>query len=577
MSYTSSTLNVYAEHNKEQLSHSRVMASKQKATVTKLASDSQTASRKMAKTSDRTDADCLSNDVLQKIQKMFRKAQHENANESEAHAAALLASRMMARFNVTEAQIMQHESNEERKERGGISLVVVTPPKKWKRAIFQTWTSDLRVAICTFFECRAFSTQKTHEIEWTFYGIAENTCSGAMAFAMVHNLALVWADKYSSVAKRNSYCNGIMLGLSRIAEEESAEVERKARNKEQRAMAAKIREEELRREKEIHRLRNPEPAKETPSPSMGRSAAFSPSSPLAVIKEESILVPGAHPDSPPPMKVENPKVTPPGLPPISHEDYNLQYNTSSGASSVDESDGDIEMNLSATCEDENDRSKISFKEDRALGNDDIDLDNIPDYEGPTFVEDDAQALTAILTGDTNTDLENIAHAQKMAQLKTEVDEDELEAATDLDLQGESSKVAKSQFTPEDPLTPIQIIETEVANHTPAATAPPTPSQTAAPSLARLETAVKAEQKKHDLSEDEISSEWASMQQLTVFREAADVIAKEVLRSHSIELVNSKKRKRSIKDSEAYWQGWEDSKKINVRVITIEDTKDSEGS
>ena len=94
------------------------------------------------------------------------------------------------------------------------------------------------------------------------------------------------------------------------------------------------------------------------------------------------------------------------------------------------------------------------------------------------------------------------------------------------------------------------------------------SQAAAQSPLELEDAMKALQKKHNLSKGDLTAEWESMQQLTNFCKTAKIIAAEVRKSMNIRLVKGRKRKHNIMDQDAYNQGREDSKKINVRIKTV---------
>lgn len=107
-----------------------------------------------------------SSDFVQKIQKIFTRAQHQNANESEVRIAVKRASHLMTKFNITEADLKQRESSDEQKKRGDISIVSITPPREWKRgAIHQAWTSDLSVAMHIFFDCKSYWSQKDAKIE----------------------------------------------------------------------------------------------------------------------------------------------------------------------------------------------------------------------------------------------------------------------------------------------------------------------------------------------------------------------------------------------------------------------------
>ncbi len=68
---------------------------------------------------------------------------------------------------------------------------------------------------------------------------------------------------YSTVATRNSYSLGIADGLCRLAEEEKVAMGMIAMVTEQKALAARIRVEDILRQVELERIRNPPPS---PSP-----------------------------------------------------------------------------------------------------------------------------------------------------------------------------------------------------------------------------------------------------------------------------------------------------------------------
>lgn len=84
-----------------------------------------------------------------------------------------------------------------------------------------------------------------------------------MAFEPVHNQIQTWAEKYPTVATRNSYSLGIADGLCRLAEEEKVTMENIAMETEQKSLAARIRAEDIQRQVELERIRNPPPS---PSP-----------------------------------------------------------------------------------------------------------------------------------------------------------------------------------------------------------------------------------------------------------------------------------------------------------------------
>ena len=159
-------------------------------------------------------------EVVERVKKCLARARHATANENEARAAMMMASKIMQQHNISQAQIMEDEDDAQRLKRGGMSTVNIGPRTPSSKIRFETWVLDLARAMCTFFECKAFSTKKPFFIQWTFYGVAEHTASAAMAFEMTHNLIQGWAYPIHGVGPRNSYCLGLAQGLRYTAEEE---------------------------------------------------------------------------------------------------------------------------------------------------------------------------------------------------------------------------------------------------------------------------------------------------------------------------------------------------------------------
>ena len=204
--------------------------------------------------------------VIERIKKCFARAEHENANEAEARAAFKMASKIMEQHNIQQSDLMEEMTASEREKRGGMSTVNIWPGTKGDQtfdaakdegtAFNQGWVSWLIDAMTTFFDCSAYSTEHQKEIEWTFYGIAEHTISAAIAFEAIHNQIQDWAEKYRGVSTRNSYSCGVADGLLWLAEQEQKDTEEKARQYEARALAARIKEDDIRQQAELHRLRH---------------------------------------------------------------------------------------------------------------------------------------------------------------------------------------------------------------------------------------------------------------------------------------------------------------------------------
>ena len=203
-------------------------------------------------------------EVIDRIKKCFARAEHRNSNENEARAAVKMASKIMEQYKINQADLMEQEDETRRAERGGMSTVNILPAKEDGCPFAQTWAQDLVCAVKKFFDCNAYSTMLPDMIEWTFYGVVEHTVSAAIAFEMIHNLIQEWSGSYTTVATRNSYSLGVADGLCRLAEDEKMVMEQAARDKEAKALAARLRDEDILRQKELSRLEG-RPLPQTPS------------------------------------------------------------------------------------------------------------------------------------------------------------------------------------------------------------------------------------------------------------------------------------------------------------------------
>ena len=192
--------------------------------------------------------------ILARIRKCLDRANHPNTPEMEAKAALHMSSRLMAQYNVTQADVLaQATDSGEQKQYAGRSTVSITSTKdQYARVISQTWVHDVASAMTKFFDCKSYSTALAFSIEWTFYGIAPNTAAAAIAFEMAHNLILEWARGKKGAV--NSYCLGVANGLREMAREEKRQEEREAKKREQEALSVRLQQEQLERQKELDRL-----------------------------------------------------------------------------------------------------------------------------------------------------------------------------------------------------------------------------------------------------------------------------------------------------------------------------------
>ncbi|KAB8201410.1 hypothetical protein BDV34DRAFT_202904 [Aspergillus parasiticus] len=199
----------------------------------------------------------LDKEVLGRIQKCLDKARHETTTELEAKAALFLAQRLMAQYNVSQADLVANSNDGSKARYAGRSKVSITNVKdSTARVMKETFVRKLARAMSIFFDCQCFSTDHRTSIHWYFFGIAENTVTAAGAFEMAHNKILDWACLYKGGSSTFSYRIGVADGLVAMANREKKIELAMTRKKELDMIAAKEREEAMERERELERLRS---------------------------------------------------------------------------------------------------------------------------------------------------------------------------------------------------------------------------------------------------------------------------------------------------------------------------------
>ncbi|KAK9423375.1 hypothetical protein SUNI508_04269 [Seiridium unicorne] len=207
--------------------------------------------------------------ILLRIKKCLDRANHPNTPEAEAKAAFHIGSRLMGQYNVSQAEVLAHESASAQKRYAGQSVVSIVrfDGDKDKTVRNQGYNNNIYQAMATFFDCKLYTLSNHSSVDITFYGIAENTVAAAMAFEMAYNLIAEWSRAYKGTGSRNSYCHGIGNELYKAAVREKEEEEKQATEAESEARAAKARQEEAHRAAELSRLAPVhEPPETAPSP-----------------------------------------------------------------------------------------------------------------------------------------------------------------------------------------------------------------------------------------------------------------------------------------------------------------------
>ncbi|KAN0064931.1 hypothetical protein ACQY0O_001988 [Thecaphora frezii] len=199
--------------------------------------------------------------ILSRIQKSLRLAKHPGTGEAEARQALRLATRLMASQNLTQADLIASEDANTAQSRAGMSHVeIISTTGSMVRN--ESWANRIAVAINLFFSVKAYSTSHMgrDKLTWTFYGLAINTVAAATAFEMVHNQVLTWAaDNKEAKGKtgKNSYCQGVAAGLVDMAKQEKKEEMQLAVKAEKKRLRQAERQEKKEQAKQLERLRGP--------------------------------------------------------------------------------------------------------------------------------------------------------------------------------------------------------------------------------------------------------------------------------------------------------------------------------
>ncbi|KAL3826935.1 hypothetical protein ACHAXA_006015 [Cyclostephanos tholiformis] len=184
--------------------------------------------------------------IKQRIVKLLNTGFHEESNEHEARNAMRLARRLMERYNLDQALLLQErgdgslndfstandDDDDNSSLRGGIVTVNIRNRKSGEPTSLHRWCDFLIDTVCMNFRVEAFTTVARgppRECSVTFYGIRTNAQLAAYAFKITSERCSMMAAAYEPPRKvlstgkrvvgtrnaRLSYALGIVDGLER--------------------------------------------------------------------------------------------------------------------------------------------------------------------------------------------------------------------------------------------------------------------------------------------------------------------------------------------------------------------------
>jgi hypothetical protein len=152
--------------------------------------------------------------VIEKIRKIMSLAEN-NPSENEAISAALMAQKLMAKYNINEMEIRQEVT-----ENNIDSLRVVVNGK------VQKWRVSLALVVAKNFRCRIYL--MGHDI--VFYGYKRDADICKEVFLSLYRIGVKLSDKAKRESRskcgtakgvRNSFCTGFVSGIRSELEKQS--------------------------------------------------------------------------------------------------------------------------------------------------------------------------------------------------------------------------------------------------------------------------------------------------------------------------------------------------------------------
>ncbi|ORY84146.1 hypothetical protein BCR35DRAFT_62151 [Leucosporidium creatinivorum] len=453
-----------------------------------------------------------SSHIRERIKKMLALSKHDGTPEAEMFAAFTQATRLMSKYNVTEASLTETEGAELAR---GVSLVTVRPNYPITRVKDQQWSCTLASAIAKAFSIKTYTSTFAggSKLEVAFYGIAMNTTTAATTFEMAFNLILSWSERKKrdrllvGRAAITSYREGIAAGVRAAAEQIEKEVEaatalREAEEVERRTAEDKAAAEAIAAQK----------ARLQPLPSPPKEPIILPYPfPHDAVSPKPPFPPKPSSPKPPAPKLSSPSPSPP--PPLP-----------------------LPSNSSGFDDDQVQPSFYRPLSDNAASDSSSDL---PDLSQSSSDDDGTQVDAE--------EEEDYSDQEDYGGEEEELDDDE------------EAEVEEKSTGKEDVEQPVQPIAS--AERPTSGVGASQPSQTAVLTSAQ--------------EEDTSGLAFPSTQHLILFRANAMDIADKALSETGVKLCKGRAFVGKAWDWNAYKQGKEDAKKIDLRGKRIKETEDSD--
>ncbi|TCD71482.1 hypothetical protein EIP91_008862 [Steccherinum ochraceum] len=211
--------------------------------------------------------------ILARIKKSLALASHSGTGEQEAKAALRMASKLMARHNIDQADVLAEENKDDRMKRAGMSVVTITSLVDGSVRM-EGWTSYTANAMEVFFDCKHYTVSHRggERICFHFYGLAEQTVAAAHGFEMAYNLILDLSQRKKDakgIRGKNTYRRGIGDGLYSLAKKEKKEEHQRTLKMEKQKLLDAKREEEQEDQRRLERLKDPKIEQPDASPEKG--------------------------------------------------------------------------------------------------------------------------------------------------------------------------------------------------------------------------------------------------------------------------------------------------------------------